>query len=196
MNGFIPMLMVFTAQDSVERDTRLAAAIRFKNLIKHNWRNTSETSNLSDNDRNIIKEQIFGYSLKQNDIKIRRQLYDSISFILNQDFPHKWSNLLNEIGNCFNTQSFQTVFGGANVLLTIYRKYECYSRSHRDNPIEDIITKTFPVLIKMSQELMKVYVDTAKNNNNNSDNNMGIIMQILKPIFRIFYFALKVKKSP
>ena len=186
------MLLQFTSHEGIDADCRLAAAIRFKNLNKHNWILKPKLSNLNSKDKDTIKANIFACSLKQNDVKIRRQLYATIGYILKHDFPHEWRNLLDEIGNCFKSDHLPSIFGASNVLLQIFKKYEFYGRKKRDNPLENIIANTFPTLANTAKNMLVEYANTAKKTQNKTDNKMAVMMRIIKPIFRIFYVALKV----
>eukprot|EP01084_Bolivina_argentea_P202107 345376_1 len=89
-DGFVPFLLNFLAQEQIKEDSngckpRFAASIRLKNLIKFRWQKS-----MNDNDKETVRNGIFEQCIKQKDHSIRRQLFTTITFLIEQDFPDKW----------------------------------------------------------------------------------------------------------
>eukprot|EP01083_Nonionella_stella_P217731 781493_1 len=88
-DGFLPFLLNFLSQTQIKDNNGckpcFAASIRLKNLVKYRWK-----QNLNDNDKETIRNGIFEQCIKQKDSEIRRQLFTTIRFLIECDFPDKW----------------------------------------------------------------------------------------------------------
>ncbi|XP_050205030.1 uncharacterized protein LOC126655060 isoform X2 [Mercurialis annua] len=92
--GFCSCLMeVITAKDLVSQvDVRLLASVYFKNSISRYWRNRRDSSGLSSDEKNHLRQKLLSHLREEND-KIAVMLSVLISKIARFDYPREWPEL-------------------------------------------------------------------------------------------------------
>ena len=119
-----PMLLLqLTDSEAVEMHIRLAASITFKNCIKRNWRiSDSHANKIVASDRDLIKKHIVSLMLKTPEA-IQKQLSDAIMIIGQEDFPHKWTGLLQEMVDYFKSGDFHAINGVLRTAHSLTKRY-------------------------------------------------------------------------
>eukprot|EP01083_Nonionella_stella_P035598 97113_1 len=188
-DGFLPFLLKFLSQSPTNNENgnkpRFSASIRFKNLVKFRWKTT-----LNDNDKETIRNGIFQQCINQKDGAIRRQLFTTIRFLIDCDFPANWSELLPNVAKCIQTNNPYMILGGLSILLSVYKKYHFVNRQRKGNPIEKMITDTWPTLANILNVSLDLYNSKLQQQQGALNYELQILLQILKIIFRIFYVSI------
>ena len=119
-----PMLLLQLADgEAVDLHIRLAASITFKNCVKRNWRIVeSQTNKIATTDRDLIKKHIVGLMLKAP-VAIQKQLSDAVTIIGQEDFPHKWTGLLQEMVDYFKSGDFHAINGVLRTAHSLTKRY-------------------------------------------------------------------------
>ena len=72
-------------------------------------------------DRQTIKTHLVDLMLKSPP-QIQRQLSEAVSFIAEQDFPHKWESLLQELVQRLQVQDFHVINGVLQTAHSIFKR--------------------------------------------------------------------------
>ena len=121
--NYAMLLLQLAESDQVELHVRLAATINFKNFVKRNWRVVEDSPNkISQVDRGLIKKNIVGLLLKTPEA-IQRQLSDAIAIIGQEDFPHNWTGLLQEMIDHFKGEDFHQINGVLRTAHSLTKRY-------------------------------------------------------------------------
>ncbi|KAF2306412.1 hypothetical protein GH714_017776 [Hevea brasiliensis] len=92
--GFCSCLMeVITAKDLASQvDVRLLASVYFKNSINRYWRNRRDSSGISSEEKNHLRQKLLSHLREENE-KIAVMLAVLISKIARFDYPKEWPEL-------------------------------------------------------------------------------------------------------
>ncbi|XP_065852108.1 uncharacterized protein [Euphorbia lathyris] len=92
--GFCSCLMeVITAKDLASQiDVRLLASVYFKNSINRYWRQRRDSSGISNEEKNHLRQKLLSHLREEND-KIAMMLAVLISKIARFDYPKEWPEL-------------------------------------------------------------------------------------------------------
>ncbi|XP_048225600.1 importin-11 isoform X3 [Ricinus communis] len=98
--GFCSCLMeVITAKDLVSQiDVRLLASVYFKNSINRYWRNRRDSSGISSEEKNHLRQKLLSYLREEND-KIAVMLSVLIAKIARFDYPKEWPELFSVLAH-------------------------------------------------------------------------------------------------
>uniref|UniRef100_A0A2P2M4B4 Uncharacterized protein MANES_09G106500 n=1 Tax=Rhizophora mucronata TaxID=61149 RepID=A0A2P2M4B4_RHIMU len=98
--GFCFCLMeVITAKDLASQvDVRLMASVYFKNSISRYWRNRRDSSGISSEEKNHLRQKLLSHLREEND-KIAVMLAVLISKIARFDYPKEWPELFSALAH-------------------------------------------------------------------------------------------------
>lgn len=98
--GFCSCLMeVITAKDLASQvDVRLLASVYFKNSINRYWRNRRDSSGISSEEKNHLRQRLLSHLREEND-KIAVMLAVLISKIARFDYPKEWPELFSVLAH-------------------------------------------------------------------------------------------------
>jgi exportin-2 (importin alpha re-exporter) len=120
--GFLVLLLKLFDSPSLDMQIRMAAAILFKNCVKRNWRQVEGSPDvINEPDRLTVKAYIVDLMLKLPP-PIQKQLSESLTMIVDNDFPHKWENLLEELVKRMNTRDFSVINGVLQTAHSIFKR--------------------------------------------------------------------------
>ena len=145
---------------------------------------------VTESDKSVIRKGIFEQCLNQKDAAIRRQLFTTMNFLIKEDFPHHWPNLMECIAKSIQTNNPYNILGGLSVLLSVFKKYHYSSRKREDNPMEKMIMDTFPTLCNIFKITLDLYHKQLQKQNGKLNHELEVVLNILKVVFRIFYTAI------
>lgn len=160
-DGFAPDLLAasFNYQgqnDDATVSVRLAAALYLKNGIKACWDPEHADHIYNDNDKAIIRTQIFNGMLSCTPA-IRRVLSEAISLICAVDFPETWGEILTSFCSCLqqsqDLDSIDAALSTAHSVFKRYRMHEEVTASLKDIVLEINRKFTGPLLAVMENLL-------------------------------------------
>ncbi|KAK4680235.1 importin-alpha export receptor [Podospora pseudoanserina] len=102
--------------------TRLAAALAFKNFIRHNWVNEDGSHKLAANEVETIKKEIVGMMIEAPS-QIQAQLGEAISTIADSDFWERWDTLTQDLVSRLSPTSFKQTNGVLEVAHSIFGRW-------------------------------------------------------------------------
>eukprot|EP01100_Stratorugosa_tubuloviscum_P015507 TRINITY_DN897_c0_g2_i1.p1 TRINITY_DN897_c0_g2~~TRINITY_DN897_c0_g2_i1.p1 ORF type:complete len:994 (-),score=396.95 TRINITY_DN897_c0_g2_i1:163-3144(-) len=181
--GYIATLLdIITLNENSQQAIaiKLAASVSFKNFIRKYW---DHENKIQENEKVYIRENITKGIIFCTD-KLRSSLLTSFQAIIESDYPNFWPNLLDIILSYFNGPNQALTIPGALYLLETLAKIFRYRppESEKRSPFEEIINKTFPILLNFLQHLSQSQtIQTAE-------------MQVL--IAKIFNSAIQYELPP
>lgn len=120
-------LMHIIAADEIDMNTRLAAALFFKNFIRRRWTNEDGEHMLPQNDVHILKTEIIGLMV-QLPRNLRNQVGEVVSVMAESDFPQRWPNLFEDLVSRLSTD-YTTNIGVLTVAHEICKRWRPLFRS-------------------------------------------------------------------
>jgi exportin-2 (importin alpha re-exporter) len=109
--NFLILLLKLAEMPTIDLQIRVSAAILFKNSVKRHWRQLESASDvIHEAERIAVKTYIVDLMLNAP-LLIQKQLCESLTIIADNDFPHKWEHLLEELVRRMNTQDFGIING-------------------------------------------------------------------------------------
>ncbi|ORZ33361.1 armadillo-type protein [Catenaria anguillulae PL171] len=145
--GYAPLCLqvAVTEQDPA---LRMSAAVCFKNKVRQGW-----VKGVSENDKDVIKQQIVA-ALVQAPASIRSQLTLALHFMLNHDFPAKWPQYIEQVGQFVQqTADANAVHGGLLALQEVVLVFQWKSKKER-TPLNHIVKTIFPYLLQIATSLL------------------------------------------
>ena len=150
-------------------EVRQAAAIQFKNICRECWVerisimgnpiNDGEGKKppiMDDEDKGIIRTKMMEALLVEHEKSIRDLLAETLHNIAIHDFPNKWPELvptlLHAISQSNDPNQALAVHNSLLALRKVCKRYEYKAADHR-GPLNDIVVKSFPMLLALAQRL-------------------------------------------
>jgi exportin-2 (importin alpha re-exporter) len=167
---------------------RQAAAVHFKNIVKKGWDLSEDVDTegiiISEADRQTIKSHLVQLMYTTHP-QIQSQLSEAISLIANCDFPDRWSNLLPELVQQFNTQNHAVLVGVLKTANGVFRRFRYVGRS------DDL----YRVIIYSLEQIQAPLLDLTKRVSHTIDVAISasdiptcrLCFEAMRIIFRIFY---------
>ncbi len=177
------LLLQLAESQEIESHIRLAASITFKNFVKRNWRIVDDMPNkITDVDRGLIKKHIVNLMLKAPE-GIQKQLSDAITKIGHEDFPQKWSELIEEMVEKFKSGDFHAINGVLRTAHSLTKRYRYEFKS------QELWTEIKIVLDSLAQPLTELLSSTMQVSAANAQNKeaLAILFSSLLLICKIFY---------
>lgn len=182
--GFSINLLHVVSSTNLSPATRLAGALFFKNLVKRKWVNEDGEYLLPVDDINAIKRDILDIMIKlPNQLQI--QIGESISLIAESDFPHNWTNLIDELVGKLSLTDFVLNKGILLVAHSIFKKWRPLFRS------DELFLEIKMVLDKFSQPFLALLVKVDEliigALNSQDKASLGIYFENLLLLIQIYY---------
>ncbi len=117
---------------------RQAGAIYLKNMVNHSWSEPEEGEeprfNIHEQDRAIIRDQLVD-AVVHAPIAVRSQLCVCIGLIAKEDFPGKWSSLVDKICVYLQSPGVEGWSGALSSLLSLVkvRTFKIYCLAYPEN---------------------------------------------------------------
>ncbi|KAI8335766.1 armadillo-type protein [Chlamydoabsidia padenii] len=151
--GFLPVVLQIFSSEQLEIGARQAAAIYFKNRIYRAWDRNGNTSHpIGEEDRNIVKQGIL-HALVTVPNAVQVQLATSLHTILDNDFPEKWPNFVNEVQSFLSSNDARLISVGLLALREVVKVYQWKDLDRRE-PLQHIIDQTFPTIQAICNNLV------------------------------------------
>lgn len=150
---FVINLLNVVASSNLSAAVRLAGLLFLKNLVKRRWVNEDGEHLLFAEDVQYIKAEILNIMTKlPNNLQI--QLGETIAIIAELDFPHNWSNLIDELVAKLSPTDFVLNKGILLVAHSIFKKWRPLFRS------DELFLEIKMVLDKFAQPFMSLLSTT------------------------------------
>lgn len=177
-------LLHTVASTNLEPAVRLAAALFLKNLVKRKWVNEDGEYMLFNDDVQYLKLEILNVMIKlPNNLQI--QLGETISIIAELDFPHNWSNLIDDLVAKLSPDDFVLNRGILLVAHSIFKKWRPLFRSDElfleIKMVLDKFAQPFMALLSKTDELI---TEAVAQNNSAS---VTIYLECLLLLVQIYY---------
>lgn len=148
--GFALQLLQLTATDAFSYNTRLAAALFFKNFIKRNWTDVEGNYKLPQQDVTSIKTEIIGL-MTSVPAGIQTQLGEAISVIADSDFWERWDTLVDDLISRLKPDDLKVNIGVLQVAHSLFGRWRPLFRS------DDLYTEINHVLSKFAQPFLSLW---------------------------------------
>lgn len=169
INGATVMLLQVAAEKQVQYEVRQAAAIQLKNICRECWvervsvlgyplgdADAPKPPVLSEEDKNLVRTNLVEGLMAEHEKSVRDLLAETLHSIAIHDFPDKWPalvpTLLNMISQSNDPAKALAVHNALLALRKVCKRYEYKSKDQR-GPLNDIVTKSFPMLLPLAQRL-------------------------------------------
>lgn len=105
-----------------KHEVRLAAALLFKNFIKHNWDPEKEGC-VPQAEKDVVKQHLVELMCRMPEV-IQKQLIEALSTIGEYDFPRQWDALLPQLVHKLQTEAdWQVRIGVLMTANTIFKRF-------------------------------------------------------------------------
>lgn len=143
-------------------------------LRQHIGEKWDEEGEISEADKQIVRDNIVDSMTKCTDLTIMQNLEDCMHIIALEDYPHNWPNVLVQIGESLTSEDVQTCYASLCALKAIIKKYQSKIGKER-KPLLEITEGAFGILEELYEKHIKIFDDSSV-----------LIMTVLT---KIFYFA-------
>ncbi|KAI5298607.1 importin-alpha export receptor [Ascosphaera atra] len=126
--GFSLQLLHITAAAASPYNTRLAAALFFKNFIKRNWTDEDGNYKLSEQEVVTIKQELISLMISCPP-GIQTQLGEAVSAIADSDFWERWDTLVDDLVSRLSPDNPVTNNGVLQVAHSIFKRWRPLFRS-------------------------------------------------------------------
>lgn len=145
-------------RNDIDMTVRQAAVVYLKNIITSSWleKETSVTQPLEfsihEQDRSLVRDNIVE-ALIQAPEKIRLQLGTCIYNIIKCDFPGRWPQIVDKIGNLLNYPDLNGWTGALLCLYQLVKNYE-YKKADERTPLTEAMQLLLPQVYQLMVQLM------------------------------------------
>jgi len=167
--GATQMLLHITEEKQVQYEVRQAAAIQLKNICRECWVertsylgmplpaiNGANPPILSEDDKLVVKNKLMDCLMNEADKSIRDLMAETLHLIAIHDYPESWPQLLPSVLQVISQSNDPAqalrVHNGLLALRKVCKRYEYKSREAR-GPLNEIVMKSFPLLLPLAQRL-------------------------------------------
>ncbi|KAG0135177.1 Cse1-domain-containing protein [Tuber indicum] len=147
--GFAPLLLQIVASDSFASNTRLAAALYFKNLLGRNWTDEEGHYKMAGSEVVAVKRDLVGLMITVPPA-LQVQLGEAISIIAESDFWQRWDTLIDDLVSKLTPDNAQVNNGVLQVAHAIFKRWRPLFRS------DDLFTEINHVLQKFTAPFLKL----------------------------------------
>ncbi|CAH0489983.1 unnamed protein product [Peronospora farinosa] len=120
--NYVLLLVQVLESSSEKQDVRLAAALLFKNFIKHNWDPEKEGC-VPVNEKNLVKQHLVELMCRMPET-LQKQLIEALTTIGEYDFPAQWTDLLAQLVQKLQTEKDWQVRNGVLMTAnTIFKRF-------------------------------------------------------------------------
>ncbi|CAG8633479.1 3139_t:CDS:10, partial [Ambispora leptoticha] len=181
--NFVVAILRLVAAEGADQVVRHASALYFKNYIKRNWVPEDEDSNrLSDENREWIKANIIDVLIGIPNY-LQLPLIDSVTIIAENDFPHQWKNLMQQLISKFNAENFAQNNAVLETLHSIFKRYRYEFRS------DELYTQINSVLDQICEPYFQLFkaTDLLITQHANDVSILRVLAQTFLLLSKIFY---------
>jgi len=147
------------------RDVRQSASLALKMAVKRHWTELDSTSpwreegqppnpTICDQDKATLRAQMLEVVCRESDNSIAEILIESMGYIVREDFPEKWGELLPMVLVKLKTMEPLAVLNSLKVLRKLVKKFEYRKASEGREPLNEMISQTFPLLLELTNYLL------------------------------------------
>ncbi|RPB05841.1 Cse1-domain-containing protein [Choiromyces venosus 120613-1] len=147
--GFALLLLQIVASDSFASNTRLAAALYFKNLLGRNWTDEEGHYKMAETEVVAVKRDLVGLMITVPPV-LQVQLGEAISTIAESDFWQRWDTLIDDLVSKLTPDNAQVNNGVLQVAHAIFKRWRPLFRS------DDLFTEINHVLQKFTAPFLKL----------------------------------------
>ncbi|PKI84694.1 importin-alpha export receptor [Malassezia vespertilionis] len=169
---FAFVLLALVQSEAASTAIRLAAAIQFKNLCKTRWDVDSETEDpvvgaIGDEEKQLIRTELIPVlrSLANTPTPsqaILAQMNESIALVSQSDFPHPWSNLIDELVQSLNSDNYHVLLSVLSTSHAIFRRWRSMFRSDAlYTEINLVLSKFATPLLELLERVYGMIVNLA-----------------------------------
>jgi len=141
------------ASTQLERQTRLAAALFFKNFIRRNWTDEEGNYKIAIEDCFALKQQIIGLLITVPPY-LQIQLGEAVSIMADSDFPERWDNLVDDLVQRLSPTDLTTNLGVLTIAHSIFRRWRPLFRS------DALFLEIKHVLERFARPYMDIFMST------------------------------------
>ncbi|OIW16765.1 hypothetical protein TanjilG_05499 [Lupinus angustifolius] len=193
--NFALAVLRLIAEPSIDEQIRQAAAVNFKNHLRHRWSPSDDNvAAIGDSEKGQIKSLIVPLMLSASP-KIQSQLSEALALISNHDFPKSWPDLLPElvanlqkVSQASDYASINGILGTAN---SIFKKFRYQYKTN------DLLLDLKYCLDNFAAPLLEIFLKTASliDSAANSGANLRPLFESQRLCCRIFY-SLNFQELP
>jgi len=164
--------------ENTDSDICKGAVTLLRQHIGERW---EEENEISQNDKQIIRDNIVESMTKCTDLTVMESLEDCMHIIAVEDYPENWPNVLVQVGENLTAESPQVWYASLCALKAIIKKYQSKIGKER-KPLLEITENAFDILEGQFEKHLT-----------NFDQSSVLIMTVLT---KIFYYANYVVLYP
>ena len=157
------VLLQIVASEPLPLRTRLAAALAFKNFIRHNYVDEDGNYKLPAEEVGTIKQELVGLMISTPS-SIQTQLGEAISIIADSDFWTRWETLTDDLVKRLSKTDFKVNNGVLEVAHSIFRRWRPLFRS------DDLYTEINHVLTHFGEPFLRLVFIVDSQIDANKDN--------------------------
>ncbi|KAG2526744.1 hypothetical protein JM16_003714 [Phytophthora kernoviae] len=120
--NYVLLLLQVLESSAEKQEVRLAAALLFKNFIKHNW-DPEKQGCISANEKALVKQHLVELMCRMPET-LQKQLIEALTTIGEYDFPAQWMDLLAQLVQKLQTEQDWAVRNGVLMTAnTIFKRF-------------------------------------------------------------------------
>jgi exportin-2 (importin alpha re-exporter) len=180
--GYSLTLLNIVASEPLPLKTRLAAALAFKNFIRHHWVDESGNYMLPAEEVVTIKQELVGLMISSPP-SIQSQLGEAISLIADSDFWKRWDTLTQDLVNRLSPTDYKVTNGVLEVAHSIFQRWRPLFQSN------ELYEEVNHVLGTFGEPFVQMLSVVDKQIDANKDNQAGLKgwFDAMSLLVRIFY---------
>ncbi|KAI9907456.1 hypothetical protein PsorP6_004090 [Peronosclerospora sorghi] len=120
--NYVLLLLQVLENASEKQEVRLAAALLFKNFIKHNW-DPEKQKCVSLHEKTLVKQHLVDLMCRMPEA-LQKQLIEALTTIGEYDFPAQWTDLLTQLVHKLEMEEYWQVRNGVLMTAnTIFKRF-------------------------------------------------------------------------
>ncbi|POR37756.1 Importin alpha re-exporter [Tolypocladium paradoxum] len=156
-------LLNIVNSDSLPINTRLSAALAFKNFIRSNYVDEEGNYKLLEDEVQLIKERLIGLMISCPS-NVQSQLGEAISVIADSDFWRRWDTLTEQLVSRFSTTDPKINVGVLEVAHSIFARWRPLTRTN------ELYIEINHVIATFGQPFIKLIIATDERIDENANN--------------------------
>ena len=141
-------LLAIICGPTIDTNVKLQAAIMAKNIMRKYWKPKKDQYTISLTEKSTIRESLFEIICKIDNKPTLKLFEEMITIVGKVDYPDNWSSLLPNVKKGLVSGIFQITRASLKVLVRLVEFYKLELSTAR-NPLEDIISETFGILLSI-----------------------------------------------
>mmetsp|Transcript_54946 Transcript_54946/g.83166 ORF Transcript_54946/g.83166 Transcript_54946/m.83166 type:complete len:703 (-) Transcript_54946:965-3073(-) len=156
----LEVLRLVASSDAANASIRQAAAVHFKNLVKHGWDESKDVIErkgivISPQDRETVKSHVVELMCTVPP-QIQAQISETISLIAAVDYPDRWTNLLPDLVTRMKSPDLAVVNGVLSTANSIFKRF---LHVERNDDLYRVIIYTLQII---QAPLLEAFMQTGK----------------------------------